>query len=81
MNVGSKLYKEIELNKFWVLRGVKVKDNGTKEVVDEARFEYQPNEQDIAKFLINCKECDFCSVVENYSLAELSKDNLIAERV
>ena len=59
----------VELEEYWVIRGIK--DTGIKkEVVGEHRIPVEPNALAIAQFLVNHPSADFCSVEHNYRLAE-----------
>lgn len=63
--------KTVELEAFWMLRGIKIKPNGVKEVVVEKESCIEPNSLAIAQFLSTFPEADFVSVQENYRLAEV----------
>ena len=57
----------VELEEYWVIRGIA--DKGIKkEVVAEFALPIEPNELAIAQFLINNPKADFCSVEHNYRL-------------
>ena len=61
--------QEVELLGYWVLRGIK--DTGTKkEVVAEELFVTEPQAVDIAAFLVDHPEADFCSVEHNYRIVK-----------
>lgn len=58
--------KEMELKKYFVLRGIK--DTGIgKTVVAETKYTRAPYETEIADFINGCR-CDFASLVENFYL-------------
>lgn len=58
---------EVEIDEYWVIRGIK--DSGTKkEVVAELALNIEPNALAIAQFLIDHPKADFCSVEHNYAL-------------
>ena len=57
----------VELEEYWVIRGIK--DTGIKkEVVGEHRIPVEPNALAIGQFLINHPSADFCSVEHNFRL-------------
>ena len=57
----------VELEEFWVIRGVK--DTGlSKTVVAEFKMPVEPNALAIAQFLINNPSADFCSISHDYCL-------------
>lgn len=59
----------VELEEYWVIRGIK--DTGTKkEVVGEHFIPVEPNALAIAQFLINHPSADFCSVEHNFRLVK-----------
>ena len=59
----------VELDSFWVLRGIK--DTGSdKKVVAELRMKGSPSHEDIAQFLIDNPQADFCSVVHNFEIVK-----------
>lgn len=59
--------QEVELEEYWVIRGIK--DTGTKkEVVAEHKMPVEPNSLAIAQFLVNNPKADFCAVSHNYEL-------------
>ena len=59
--------QEIELVEYWVLRGIK--DTGAKkEVVAEKKWGIEPSHLDIAYFLIDHPDADFCSIEHNFRL-------------
>lgn len=61
--------EKVELEEYWVIRGIK--DTGTKtEVVGERRTPIEPNELGIAQFLVNHPSADFCSIEHNFKLAK-----------
>lgn len=67
VNVLKKV--EIEIDEYWVIRGIK--DNGNKkEVVAELALNIEPNTLAIAQFLIDNPKVDFCSVLHNYALID-----------
>lgn len=55
------------VEEYWVIRGIKNSGN-KKVVVAEFGLGEEPNEADIARFLIENVEADFCSVEHNYWL-------------
>lgn len=81
MKVNTNLFKEIKLNKVWVIRGVRVKDSGIKEVIAEDYHDEKPTETDIAKFLLMNKKCTFVSVVENYLLSNNDNSQVISGKI
>lgn len=57
----------VELDSFWVLRGIK--DTGSdKKVVAELRMKESPSHEDIAQFLIDNPKANFCSVTHNFEI-------------
>lgn len=61
--------QSVELEEFWVVRGVK--DTGlNKKVVAELIMSNEPNELDIAQFLLDNPSADFCSVSHDYRLGK-----------
>ena len=59
----------VELEEYWVIRGIKVNTHTKKkEVVAEFALPIEPNNLAIAQFLINNPKADFCSVEHNYRL-------------
>lgn len=56
----------VEIEEFWVIRGVR--DKAKKEVIAEHRMPIEPNALAIAQFLTNHPEADFCSVSHDYEL-------------
>lgn len=57
----------VEVEEFWVIRGIK--DTGTKkEVVGEHRIPAEPDTVAIALFLADHPSADFCSVEHNFKL-------------
>lgn len=60
----------VDMQEYWVIRGVK-EDKKVKKVVVEVEFYNKPETSDIALFLLENKDrVDFCSVEHNYRLAE-----------
>lgn len=58
---------EVEVDEYWVIRGIK--DSGKKkEVVAEFALNIEPNALAIARFLADNPSADFCSVEHNYAL-------------
>lgn len=60
--------KVIEMEEYWVIRGIRTNSHGGKEVVKEAEFDHLPTLDDIAQFLANNSNADFCSVAHNYKI-------------
>lgn len=59
----------VEIEEFWVIRGIK--DTGlNKTVVAEFRMPVYPNSLAIAQFLINHPDADFCSVSHDFAIYE-----------
>ena len=57
----------VEIEEFWVIRGVK--DTGlSKTVVAEHKIPVEPNALAIAQFLVNNPSADFCSVSHDYKI-------------
>lgn len=54
----------IEIEEYWVLRGVKA--GKKKEVIAEFELSKVPSGREIGQFLLNNPEVDFCSVEHNY---------------
>lgn len=69
MRVTVKTEKEVELNSYYVIRGIGVRFDGTKSVIAEKRFERKPSVDEIAAFILECG-CAFASVVENYCIED-----------
>lgn len=59
--------KITKYEKYWVIRGVVVKD-GIKKVVAEEEHDCCPWNEMVVNFLEEHSECDFATVVENYRL-------------
>ena len=58
---------EVEIEEYWVIRGIK--DSKTKkEVVAELALNIEPNALAIAQFLSENPNADFCSIEHNYAL-------------
>lgn len=58
---------EVEIDEYWVIRGIK--DSGTKkEVVAEFALNIEPNALAIAQFLVDHPSADFCTIEHNYKL-------------
>lgn len=64
---------KVDLETYYVLRGINVNKNGVKTVIEEKEIELDPFTNDaaeeIAQMLVNNPEVTFCSVVENYRLS------------
>lgn len=61
--------EKVDLEEFWVIRGIK--DTGlNKTVVAEHRTAFEPKQIEIAQFLLNHPEADFCSVSHDYAIYE-----------
>lgn len=71
MRVIVKTEKEMELKKYFVLRGIN--DAGaSKSVVAEKKYAHRPSALEIANF-INEYNCDFASLFENFYLEDDSE--------
>ena len=59
---------EVEIEEFWVLRGIHINMSDKKEVVAEQVMITEPTKEDIATFLVDNvpRGVDFCSVEHNY---------------
>lgn len=66
MTVTIKTEKQVELENYFLLRGIK-EMNGVKAVVREQKSRCRPTAESIAEFILKCG-CDFASVVENYEV-------------
>ena len=68
-----KVKTEVDIEKYYVLRGINVNKNGVKTVIEEKEIELDPFTNDateeIAQMLVDNPEVTFCSVVENYRLS------------
>lgn len=71
MKVIVRTEKEMELRKYFVLRGIK-NAGASKVVVAETRYASPPSTLEIANF-INEYDCDFASQVENFYLEDDSE--------
>ena len=61
--------KEVELEEFWVIRGIE--DIGVKKtVVAEHTCKLKPRHEDVAQFLLSHPEATFASVEHNYALVK-----------
>ena len=58
----------MELEKYYMLRGIKKTDKGNT-VVAEKEFDKSPSWEDVAQFILE-RGCDFASLVENFRLVE-----------
>ena len=67
MKVDIIKQETVELEEYWVIRGIAYKGI-KKEVVAELEIEAEPNSFGIAQFLIDNPRADFCSVEHNYRL-------------
>ena len=63
---------EVELEEFWVVRGIHVNMSDKKEVVIEKEYLREPTPAEIAEFAIDNvpRGVDFCSVEHNYRLRD-----------
>lgn len=68
MQVTVKTEKNVELEKYYMLRGIKKTDKGNT-VVAEKEFEEPPNWVEIAQFILE-SGCDFASLVENFRIED-----------
>lgn len=67
MMVVVKTEQTVNLQEYYVLRGISGGIGGTKHVVAEREFVIRPSVQDAAKFIMETG-CDFASVVTNYRI-------------
>lgn len=65
---------KVDLQQYWVLRGIEVKDNDRKVVVAEDEMLTIPSKDDIAQFLILNPKADFCSIEVNYRIVGFIKE-------
>ena len=74
--VSAVVKKRVEVEKYYVLRGIHVDKNGVKSVIAEKEIgETSLNPfttdatEEVAQMLIDNPDVTFCSIVENYRLA------------
>lgn len=58
----------VEIEEYWVIRGIRENSNKGKEVVKEEELDHNPTLNDIAQFLASNSNVDFCSVAHNYKM-------------
>ncbi len=68
--VDIKMKKKMILEDYWLLRGIYTGYNNSKSVVKEQEFSQPPGIEEIANFIAENKDVDFCSVEHNYRLCE-----------
>ena len=73
--VSAVVKKRVEVEKYYVLRGIHVDKNGVKSVIaekeiDETRFDPFTTDatEEVAQMLVDNPDVTFCSIVENYRL-------------
>ena len=66
--VTVKTEKNVELEKYYMLRGIKKKVDGNT-VIAEKEFDDKPSSAEIAQFILE-SGCDFTSLVENFRVTE-----------
>lgn len=69
MNISIITKKEVDLQQYYVLRGIRGEIGGEKRVIAEREFVAKPSAQDVAKFIMETG-CDFASAVINYRIAK-----------
>ena len=60
--------KAVEMEEYWTIRGIKTNSHNAKEVVKETEFDHLPTLDNIAQFLADNSNVDFCSVSHNYRI-------------
>lgn len=73
MNVTIMTKQEVNLQKYYVLRGIRGGVGDEKRVIAEREFATEPSVLDIAKFIVETG-CDFVSVDTNYRIAKADDD-------
>lgn len=69
MNVEIISKQEVDLQEYYVLRGIRGGLGGEKHVIAEREFATRPRVQDVAKFIMETG-CDFASVAMNYRIVK-----------
>lgn len=67
MNVTIVSKQEVDLQEYYVLRGICGGIGGEKRVIAEREFATRPGAQDVAKFIMETG-CDFASAIMNYRI-------------
>lgn len=73
MMIVVKTEQAVNLQEYYVLRGLRGGIGEAKSVIEEREFATRPTVQDVAKFIIETG-CDFASVAANYRINKY--DNL-----
>ena len=80
VEIKRKVVKEVEetvtveLKSYYVVRVIRVGSYHQKECINEVKYPYEPNEQEIADALADYIGMDvFASVVQNYRLVEVAE--------
>lgn len=73
--VSAVVKKRVEVEKYYVLRGIHVNKNGVKSVIAEKEIDETSLNpfttdatEEVAQMLIDNPDVTFCSIVENYRL-------------
>lgn len=73
--VSAVVKKRVEVEKYYVLRGIHVDKNGVKSVIAEKEIDETSLNpfatdatEEVAQMLIDNPDVTFCSIVENYRL-------------
>lgn len=69
MKVSIIAKQEVDLRRYYVLRGICGEIGEVKRVIAEREFENEPSLSDVAKFITETG-CDFASVVTNYRVVK-----------
>lgn len=69
MNVTIMTKQEVDLQEYYVLRGIRGDLGKEKRVVAEREFSTEPGPADIVKFIVETG-CSFVSVVKNYRIVK-----------
>lgn len=67
MNISIMTKQEVDLRKYYVLRGIRGGIGEEKRVIAERESGMEPSAVDVAKFIVETG-CDFVSVVTNYRI-------------
>lgn len=69
MNVTIVTKQEVNLQEYYVLRGIRGGIGEEKRVIAEREFVVPPDDKEIAKFIVETG-CDFASAVTNYRIVK-----------
>lgn len=69
MIVTVKTEQAVDLQEYYVMRGIRGGIGETKNVITEREFTTRPTMQDVAKLIMETG-CDFVSVVTNYRIVK-----------